>query len=222
MKNLLLLVTTLAFVSFSLSGPVASEISLQGLKNPARPESAQINCPAIGYFLGKPYNGLGQLIPNKTGYCMNLTEICCSVNDLKNIQKWWEGPISPLEQFTESRNTIRKRKLHNVSNYTKEILRRHSTLTEFALSLTTAPSTDAYCKSSAENFLSITLDAQNLLQKFTEESTRCWEFTNELQISLMCSACDHKAQKYLDFPKSEILINPESFRKFSSKCKKMV
>lgn len=60
------------------------------------------------------------------------------------------------------------------------------------------------------------------MEKFDYESDKCWEFTNELQVSLMCSACDLKAQEYLNFESGQIAINSDSFKKFSQKCRRMV
>jgi hypothetical protein len=157
---------------------------------------------------------------------MNLSEICCSVNDIKGIQKWWEEPISTPSETSQnqnlSRSDIRKRKLMNVSTFTREILKRNDKLVKLAEDFLADNYVDNYCKNSAKDLIANQSLVTKLIDRYEEESARCWDFTNELQTSLMCAACDIKAQRYLDFENSEISINSDSFKAYTSSCKQML
>jgi len=160
---------------------------------------------------------------------MNVTETCCSITDLRGLQKWWEEPISSStdsddSNSTFSRNQIRKRKLENISAFVIEVLLKTDEIMRVANKFIISTVSDEFCQTTAKSILNFLRQFKytDLVEKFEEESDRCWEFTNELQISLMCSVCDPKAQNFLNFENNEVLVNQDTFKKFSQKCKRMV
>ena len=187
---------------------------------------APVDCPAIGYFLGNQSNGLGKTIPNKTGYCQNLKDICCGVNHQKGIENWWQVAF-PTDQIQigqkKSRSQIRKSKLESVQILTKEILKRDGPIQDHAKRIADSfgEESDGICKDASKRLINYDLP-KDLLEMYDEESQKCWNFTNELQISMMCSACDPNAQKSLNFEKSEVVISKDSFGRFVQNCKAMI
>jgi len=164
MTRLFVLVTLLAFVSLCLTQRLDRQINDNSGKAHHLPKSAQVKCPAIGFFLGNKSQGLSELVHNKTGYCMNVTDTCCSVTDMRGIQKWWEDPLksdvsdgedSNIIKKEMSRSQIRKRKLENISAFTKEILKRHDSTMHLAHKVSTDSSADVNCRNSAEKMLNL-------------------------------------------------------------------
>lgn len=71
-----------------------------------------------------------------------------------------------------------------------------------------------YCNTSARRVLRHDYD-QSLIFKYQKEAEVCWQFIDELQVSLMCSACDPKAQKYLNFVEKQIHVDEDTLIKFN-------
>jgi hypothetical protein len=220
-------------LSLTLFSAIFSQIqadSIQTTQNLAAeiPQDGPVNCPAISYFLGTKSAGLGKTVRNYTGYCSNLDKTCCSYEDFKGIQNWWQEPTQTLalnqNQITISRAELRKQKQQNIYLFTTQILKYSSKILETAQKIQDDTSADEFCSSAATRVARHELP-QNLLKNFQKEAEICWNFVNELQNSLMCSACDPEAQKWLNFSDPidpSITITQDTFNKFSLNCQGML
>jgi len=185
----------------------------------------KVDCPAISYFAGYNTNGLGKVVPNFTGFCPNLDDTCCGYDDFKLIQNWWQEPQVEISVNSSSmmaaRVDLRKQSQQNVFLFTKELLKLKDDIYETAQRISSMETSDDYCSSSAKRVLRHDFE-QSLIFNYQKEAEVCWEFIDELQVSLMCSACDPKAQKYLNFADKQIHVDEDTLSKFTLSCSSMI
>jgi len=110
-----------------------------------------------------------------------------------------------------SRSDIRKQSQQNVYLFTKELLKRTVEIAHIAEEIAENDKSDEFCQTSAKRVLRHDTVHHNLFNLYQKETQKCWDFINDIQVSLMCSACDPRAQKYLNFETGELKINEDTF-----------
>ena len=196
---------------------------------PIRPFEKPVKCPSIAFFTNQSTNTKRYLIPNTSQMCKYLTKSCCTLQEFDQIRSWWE---SPLYSDQRSRFQTKKERLTQIAVFTTDLISQKEKLTYYARQIQSAPKKfEGYCSDQSKKFLAFSFspekeDIWNEVRDFTNEYLRdtqqCWSSLNNIQNGILCSACDPRSQRILNFMKGEFIFGANTIQKISDNCKNLL
>jgi hypothetical protein len=180
---------------------------------PPAPEK-KVYCKLANLFGGK-----GTTSPKKhesSTYCKTIKSTCCSEQDFKDIQKWWEDSqdkVSVVEQRAiEMRTLIGKFKL--MEDYVDVIKTRVEKIKKVKRVGQPACVSPAHILG---NIFELGL-VKTAIRHFLESAKDCWHYTKDLMNGLMCSVCDAQVQDRFIMDKKLIAVSIPQCMEFSKHC----
>merc|ERR1711935_508441 len=192
---------------------------------PARPFEKPVKCPNISFFTNQSHPEPRYLIQNTSQMCKYMTKSCCTLQEFAQIRSWWQ---SPLYNDQRSRFQTKKERLTQLAAFTTDLISQRDKINYYARHINSFPEKfSGYCFEKSQKFLLFGFlpqkeDIWNEVRDFTDEYLReaqkCWSSLNGIQNGILCSACEPKAQRILNFQKGEFIFGAHTIQKISDKC----
>lgn len=197
----------------------------ESIGSPIRPFDKPVKCPNISFFTNQPHTAPRYLTANTSQMCKYMTKSCCTLQEFDQIRSWWQ---SPLYEGQRSRFQTKKERLTQLAAFTVDLISQRDNINYYARHINSEPEKFAgYCFEKSQKFLLFSFSPQkediwNEVRDFTEEylsdAQKCWSSLNNIQNGILCSACEPKAQKVLNFQKGEFIFGANTVQKISDKC----
>lgn len=166
------------------------------------------------------FGGIGNTtagaLPKDSKFCKNLNSTCCSKADFEKMYTVWEGNTKGTSLLKE-----RSREMNDTMTLVNYLQKADSDLIWLSNKIKKAGiNADPAC--STPSYIHRQMDELELIKTalttFKQTGTKCWEYTKNLMNGLMCAACDHSAQDFIDYKKKELFISSKECSTFLSSC----
>lgn len=166
------------------------------------------------------FGGIGNTtaspLPKDAGFCTNLNSTCCSASDFAKMNTVWIGDNKDkslrLERSKEMKQVVGLVSYLMVAN--KDLLYLSDEIKKAKIDADPACSTPAYIHRKMAELELI----KTAVVTFNSTAKRCWNYTKNLMNGLMCAACDHKAQDFIDYKKKELTLSMKECNTFLANC----
>jgi hypothetical protein len=155
-------------------------------------------------------------LPKNSKYCRNLNSTCCNATDFEQMRNVWEGKVNNVSLRGE-----RTKEMKEMIGLVGFLEKAHTDLLWFSQEIKKAKinadpacGTPAYIHRKMEDLELI----KTAVVTFKQTGKQCWEYTKNLMNGLMCAACDHQAQDFIDYKKKELTISGRECRTFLDSC----
>jgi hypothetical protein len=175
-------------------------------------------CPSLNLF------NTELTLEEKTGFadlkpCPKSTNDCCTPNQLLQIAKWWQGPMTTSTQT--SRASLRKQQIDAIGYFTTHFLQKAPTLLNLSKKIQKSTQAHTTCLSAATKFSSLSLQGDQEQIKFDKEFKLCTDFNSNLIASILCNVCDSSMSSVISLDQNTIFINENSCKKITENCAEM-
>jgi hypothetical protein len=183
----------------------------------AAPKLQASLCPSLKFFNVKilPAQSLTQ---NRSDICKGLTTSCCSLDNFKTLQNWWQSPSLPNGL---SRVQTRASKLSDIALFTSRLLENYQSLLSHALKISGSQDATSQCQQASAAFTAHPFPQADM-DGYLFTAQKCWSYLSSVNTSLICAACDPAAQASLKFSTKQISLNAKAFNDFKEMCLPMV
>jgi hypothetical protein len=151
----------------------------------------------------------------KPKFCRNLNSTCCSNADFQKMSDVWEGGASSSlrsKRTNEMKDMVKL--VGTLEKINTDLLWMSQEIKKAKIEADPACSTPAYIHRKMHELELV----QTAITNFKQTGKRCWQYTKNLMNGLMCAACDHKAQDFIDSKKKELTISKNECTSFLTSC----